>query len=74
MPFPLLNNVVITDDPGVAFDGANWVIMVGAKPRGKGMERGDLIRENGPIFTGQGQAINERAADDVRVVGGWQSG
>ncbi len=66
--FPLLNNVVVTDEAKTAFDGANWVIMVGAKPRGKGMERGDLIRENGPIFVGQGRAINERAADDVRVV------
>ncbi len=66
--FPLLNNVVTSDDPEVAFDGVNWVLMVGAKPRGAGMERGDLIRENGPIFTGQGQAINNRAADDVRVV------
>ena len=66
--FPYMGNVTITDDPKVAFDGANWVLMVGAKPRGKGMLRGDLIRENGPIFVGQGQAINERAADDVHVV------
>ncbi|MDX1416361.1 MAG: malate dehydrogenase [Candidatus Promineifilaceae bacterium] len=66
--FPLLNNIVVTDDPKVAFDGINWALFVGAKPRGKGMERGDLIRENGPIFVGQGQALNERAADDVRVV------
>jgi malate dehydrogenase len=66
--FPLLGNIVVTDDAKTAFDGANWVLMVGAKPRGKGMERGDLIRENGPIFVGQGQAINERAAGDVRVV------
>lgn len=66
--FPLLNNVVISDDPEVAFDGINWALFVGAKPRGKGMLRGDLIRENGPIFVGQGQALNERAADDVRIV------
>ena len=66
--FPYMGNVNITDDPMEAFDGANWVLMVGAKPRGKGMMRGDLIRENGPIFVGQGQAINERAAGDVRVV------
>ncbi len=66
--FPLLNNIVISDDPMVAFDGVNWALLVGAKPRGKGMERGDLIKENGPIFTGQGKAINDRAADDVRVV------
>jgi malate dehydrogenase len=66
--FPLMNNVVVTDDAKKAFDGVNWALFVGAKPRGKGMERGDLIRENGPIFTGQGQALNARAADDVRVV------
>ena len=66
--FPLLNKMVVTDDAKVAFDGINWALFVGAKPRGKGMLRGDLIRENGPIFVGQGQALNERAADDVRVV------
>ncbi len=66
--FPLLDNVVVTDDPKAAFDGVNWALLVGSKPRGKGMERGDLIRENGPIFVGQGQALNERAADDLRVV------
>ncbi len=66
--FPLLNNIVVTDDAKEAFDGINWAIFVGAKPRGKGMLRSDLIRENGPIFVGQGQALNARAADDVRVV------
>ena len=66
--FPLLNNIVISDDPLVAFDGVNWALFVGAKPRGKGMERGDLIKENGPIFTGQGQALSARAANDVRIV------
>ncbi|MBE2198795.1 MAG: malate dehydrogenase [Anaerolinea sp.] len=65
--FPLLDNVVITDDAKVAFDGVNWALLVGSKPRSKGMERGDLIRENGPIFVGQGRALNERAASDVRV-------
>ncbi|NKQ36108.1 MAG: malate dehydrogenase [Chloroflexi bacterium] len=65
--FPLLENVVVTDDPNVAFDGVNWALLVGSKPRGKGMERGDLIRTNGPIFVGQGQALNN-AADDVRVL------
>ena len=65
--FPLLENIVVTDDANVAFEGINWGIFVGAKPRGKGMERGDLIRENGPIFTGQGQAL-KNAADDVRVL------
>ncbi|MCB0154399.1 MAG: malate dehydrogenase [Anaerolineae bacterium] len=68
--FPLLENVVITDDPKVAFDGINWALMVGAKPRGKGMERGDLIRENGPIFVAQGQALTKAASDlQVLVVG-----
>jgi malate dehydrogenase len=66
--FPLLENVVVTDNPEVAFNGVNWAILVGAKPRTKGMERGDLIRENGPIFTGQGMAIAAKAADDVRVI------
>ena len=66
--FRLLDNIVVTDDPMVAFDGVNWVLAVGAKPRGKGMERGDLLRDNGPIFIGQGQALNARADDDVRIV------
>lgn len=65
--FPLLDHVVITSDVNTAFDGINWALMVGAKPRGKGMERGDLIRENGPIFVGQGKAL-ARAASDVRVL------
>lgn len=65
--FPLLTNIVITDDPNVAFDGVNWALLVGAKPRVAGQERGDLILSNGPIFTGQGQALN-RAAADVRAV------
>jgi malate dehydrogenase len=68
--FPLLDQVVITDDAKVAFDGINWALLVGAKPRGKGMERGDLIRENGPIFVGQGQALTRAASDlNVLVVG-----
>ncbi|MFQ5400121.1 MAG: malate dehydrogenase [Anaerolineae bacterium] len=66
--FPLLDNIVVTDDPMTAFDGVNWALLVGSKPRGKGMERGDLIRENGPIFVGQGKALAARAADDVRVL------
>jgi malate dehydrogenase len=65
--FPLLDSVVITDDPKVAFDGVNWALLVGAKPRGKGMERGDLIRENGPIFVEQGQALT-RAANNIQVL------
>lgn len=65
--FPLLGNIVVTDDPATAFDGVNWALLVGSKPRGAGMERGDLIRENGPIFVGQGNALNKAAAD-VRIV------
>jgi malate dehydrogenase len=66
--FPLLDNVVISDDANVAFDGVNWALLVGSKPRGKGMERSDLIRDNGPIFVGQGQALAARAAGDLRVL------
>jgi malate dehydrogenase len=65
--FPLLEKVIVTDDAAAAFDGVNWALLVGSKPRGKGMERGDLIRENGPIFVGQGQALNN-AASDARVL------
>ncbi len=65
---PLLDEVVITDDPYRAFDGVDWAVLVGARPRSPGMERGDLIRVNGPIFVKQGQALNERAAGDVRVL------
>jgi malate dehydrogenase len=65
--FPILKDVLITDDPKVAFDGVNWALLIGAKPRGKGMERKDLIRENGPIFVNQGRALSEVAASDVRV-------
>jgi malate dehydrogenase len=65
--FPLLTNMVVTDDPNVAFDGVNWALLVGARPRSAGMERGDLIMANGPIFTGQGKALNN-AADDCQVL------
>jgi malate dehydrogenase len=65
--FPLLEDAVVTDDPNVAFDGVSWALLIGSKPRGAGMERGDLIRENGPIFVGQGQAL-QRAASDVRIL------
>jgi malate dehydrogenase len=66
--FPLLDNIVVTDDPATAFDGVNWALLIGSRPRSKGMERGDLIRVNGPIFVGQGEALNARAADDVRIL------
>ena len=58
----------MTDDVNVAMKDVNWALLVGSKPRGPGMERGDLIKENGPIFTSTGKAINDHAADDVRVV------
>lgn len=64
----LLQGIITSDDPNVAFKDANWVILVGGKPRGPGMERGDLIAANGPIFVSQGKAINDHAADDVRIV------
>ena len=66
--FPLVEELVLTDDANVAFDGVNYALLVGSKPRGKGQERSDLIRDNGPIFIGQGQALNNHAADDVRVL------
>lgn len=68
--FPLLENVVVTDNAEAAFDGVNWALLVGSKPRSAGMERGDLIRENGPIFVGQGNALNKAAADARIVVVG----
>lgn len=66
--FPLLAGVVCSDDPKEAFEGADLALLVGSKPRGKGMERKDLIRENGPIFTGQGNALSEVASRECRVV------
>jgi len=65
--FPLLEEVILTDDPDRGFEGAHLVLLVGAKPRGKGQERGDLIRENGPIFVSQGRSIAQSADDEVRV-------
>ncbi|WP_432248226.1 malate dehydrogenase [Streptomyces sanyensis] len=66
--FPLLKGIDITDDPNVAFDGANIALLVGARPRTKGMERGDLLSANGGIFKPQGKAINDNAADDIKVL------
>ena len=66
--FPLLQGIDITDSANVAFDGANIALLVGARPRTKGMERGDLLEANGGIFAPQGKAINDHAADDVRVL------
>ncbi|GAA3842380.1 malate dehydrogenase [Saccharothrix violaceirubra] len=66
--FPLLSGIDITDDAKTAFDGVNVALLVGARPRTKGMERGDLLQANGGIFKPQGEAINAGAADDVRVL------
>lgn len=65
--FPLLKRVVCTSDLKTAMDGVNWAMLVGSVPRKQGMERSDLLQINGGIFTKQGQAINDYAADDVRV-------
>ena len=66
--FPLLDSIEITDDAKVAFEGANVALLVGARPRGKGMERSDLLQANGGIFKPQGEAINAGAADDIKVL------
>jgi malate dehydrogenase len=66
--FPLLAGVDVHDDPKAAFDGVSVALLVGARPRTKGMERSDLLEANGGIFKPQGQAINGGAADDVRVL------
>ncbi|MFF1462672.1 malate dehydrogenase [Streptomyces sp. NPDC058330] len=66
--FPLLRGIEITDDPNVGFAGANVALLVGARPRTKGMERGDLLSANGGIFKPQGKAINDNAADDIKVL------
>jgi malate dehydrogenase len=65
--FPLLHGLVLTDDPRVAFKDASWNLLVGSKPRAPGMERADLLKDNGKIFIGQGQVIDEVAADDARI-------
>jgi malate dehydrogenase len=65
--FPLLSAVQIGADPNKVFDGVNLALLVGARPRGPGMERGDLLEANGAIFTAQGKALNSVAADDVRI-------
>jgi malate dehydrogenase len=66
--FPLLHSIGITDDAKTAFDGVNIALLVGARPRTKGMERGDLLSANGGIFKPQGEALNAGAASDVRVL------
>ncbi len=66
--FPLLSGVDITDDQKTAFDGVSVALLIGARPRSKGMERADLLEANGGIFKPQGEAINAGAADDVRIL------
>ena len=66
--FPLLAGLELSDDPGTAFNGANVALLVGSRPRSKGMERQDLLEANGAIFTGQGRSLNDHAADDLRVL------
>ena len=66
--FPLLTGVDIFDDPAKAFEGVNVAVLVGARPRSKGMERSDLLEANGGIFKPQGEALNDRASDEVRVL------
>src|SRR5690349_16909512 len=66
--FPTLAGVVATDDPNVAFKDAHYALLVGARPRGPGMERKDLLEANGAIFAPQGKALNAHASRDVRVL------
>jgi malate dehydrogenase len=66
--FPLVQDIVTSSDANIAFGDADVALLVGSKPRGPGMERADLIRENGPIFVGQGRAIDANASKDVKVV------
>ena len=66
--FPLLQGMVLTDDPREAFAEADWCILIGSKPRGPGMERAELLTDNGKIFVEQGSAIDEVASDEARVV------
>ena len=65
--FPLVQGMVLTGDADVAFKDVNWALLVGSKPRGPGMERADLLKDNGKIFIAQGQSIDKVAADDCRV-------
>ncbi|HST54945.1 MAG TPA: malate dehydrogenase [Solirubrobacteraceae bacterium] len=66
--FPLLAGIEISDNPNVAFDGVGVALLVGARPRSKGMERGDLLEANGGIFKPQGEALNAHASDDVKIL------
>src|SRR4028119_596680 len=68
--FPLLRSIDLHDDPNQAFEGVSVALLIGARPRSKGMERADLLEANGKIFEPQGKALNENAADDVKVLAG----
>src|SRR5688572_12788588 len=65
--FPLVQGMVLTGEADVAFKDANWCLLVGSKPRGPGMERADLLKDNGKIFIAQGRSIDANAADDARI-------
>ncbi len=66
--FPLVDSIITTDDPNVAFKDTDYALLVGSKPRGPGMERADLLKDNGAIFTIQGKALNDNASRDVKVL------
>ncbi len=66
--FPLLEEVVLSDDPNIAFSGVDYAFLIGAKPRSPGMERSDLLKDNAGIFNVQGRALNEHASRDVKVL------
>lgn len=66
--FPLVDSIITTDDPNVAFKDTDYALLVGSKPRGPGMERADLLKDNGAIFTVQGKALNDNASRDVKVL------
>jgi malate dehydrogenase len=66
--FPLVAGIVTTDDPNVAFKDVDYALLVGSRPRGPGMERSDLLKANGAIFTVQGKALNDNASRDVKVI------
>lgn len=66
--YPFLDEIICTSNTDEAFKGADWIILIGAKPRGKGMERADLLRENAQIFKHQGESINQHASRDVKVL------
>lgn len=65
---PMLRDIVLTDDPAIGFRETDFALLIGSKPRGKGMERKDLLLENAKIFAAQGRSINDNASGDVRVL------